>query len=143
MPLALSVPRGPCAPITSQMDIEGFEYDALGAMLSSAAADSGAAELLPRQMAVEMHYKTRFRELPWFGRYKSAGEIATFMDALYRYGGYHLIDRHDNPFCKHCTETLLVRYEPQARPPARASRLLDSGRRGRWRNGMTHTKSAI
>ena len=78
------------------MDIEGFEYDVLSAMLVSAKA---TPELLPQQLALEIHYKTQFKELPWFGRYKSAGEIALFMDALYRLGGYHLTDRHDNLFC--------------------------------------------
>ena len=83
------------------MDIEGFEFDVLGAMLETS--------LLPEQIGMELHYKTRFRELPWFGRYKSAGEIGLFMDMLYRRGGYHLTDRNDNPFCKHCTEVVLTR----------------------------------
>ena len=60
------------------MDVEGFEYDVLDAMLASAEAQP---ELLPQQLGLEIHYKTRFRELPWFGRYKSAGEIALFMDS--------------------------------------------------------------
>ena len=84
-----------------KMDIEGFEFDVLGAMLETS--------LLPEQIGMELHYKTRFRELPWFGRYKSAGEIGLFMDMLYRRGGYHLTDRNDNPFCKHCTEVVLTR----------------------------------
>ena len=87
-----------------KMDIEGFEFDVLGAMLET------AASLLPQQIGLEIHYKTRFRELPWFGRYKGAGEIGLFMDMLYRRGGYHLTDRNDNPFCKHCTEVVLTRH---------------------------------
>lgn len=95
------------------MDIEGFEFDVLGAILET------AAELLPEQLGLEIHYKTRFRELPWFGRYKSAGEIALFMDSLYRRGGYHLTDRHDNPFCKHCTEVVLMRMPDSLSPHGR------------------------
>ena len=43
-------------------------------------------------------------------RYKSAGEVALFMDSLYRRGGYYLTDRHDNPYCQHCTEVVLTRH---------------------------------
>lgn len=92
-----------------KMDVEGFEYDILPAMLAA------GRELLPEQLAIELHFKTRFRELPWFGRYKSAGEIGTFMDLLYRRGDYHITDRHDNRFCQHCTELLLSRHPQQVR----------------------------
>lgn len=91
-----------------KLDIEGFEFDVLGAMLAT------APSLLPQQIGLEIHYKTRFRELPWFGRYKSAGEVGLFMDMLYRRGGYHLTDRNDNPFCKHCTEVVLARVSKRA-----------------------------
>ena len=71
-----------------------------------------------------------FRELPWFGRYKSAGEIALFMDSLYRRGGYHLTDRHDNSFCQHCTEVLLTRW-PQGEGWGGAHRANRTNYRGR------------
>ena len=109
------------------MDVEGFEYDVLDAMLASAEAQP---ELLPQQLGLEIHYKTRFRELPWFGRYKSAGEIALFMDSLYRRGGYHLTDRHDNSFCQHCTEVLLTRW-PQGEGWGGAHRANRTNYRGR------------
>jgi len=105
---ALLVRIGASAPPSFlKMDVEGFEYDVLGTMLESAEAKP---ELLPQQLGLEIHYKTRFRELPWFGRYKSAGEVALFMDSLYRRGGYYLTDRHDNPYCQHCTEVVLTRH---------------------------------
>ena len=92
-----------------KMDIEGFEYGVLRSILRAAEVGGGAA--LPDQIGVELHYKTRFRELSWFGRYLSAGEIALFADLLFRQGGYAITDRHDNPHCKHCTEVLLQRYQ--------------------------------
>lgn len=90
-----------------KMDIEGFEYETLRSMLATEAN----AALLPRQIAVELHYKTQFRELSWFGRYLGAGEIALFMDHLWRRGGFLLVDRNDNRFCPHCTELLLARFD--------------------------------
>ena len=62
---------------------------AFSAAVHSMLAASSMA-LLPWQLAVELHYKTQFRELSWFGRYLGAGEIALFMDRLWRAGGFLL-----------------------------------------------------
>lgn len=108
--LGLSAP-----PVFLKMDIEGFEYGVLEAMVRS------RRELLPLQIAVELHYHTAFKLLPWYGRFISAAEIAMFMDTLWRKGGYLLADRNDNRRCDHCSELLLVR--PQGRAlAARGSR---------------------
>lgn len=96
--LGLSAP-----PVFLKMDVEGFEYGILEAMVGA------RRELLPLQIALEVHYGTQMSQLSWYRRWISAAEIALFMDRLWRMGGYLLADRHDNPYCKHCTEVLLVR----------------------------------
>jgi hypothetical protein len=91
------------APTFLKMDIEGFEYKVLEQIVYTGIH-------LPLQVAVELHYNTYAATgLSWANRYKSPGEIAVFIDHLYRFGDYYVADRHDNPFCAHCTELLLVR----------------------------------
>jgi hypothetical protein len=89
-------------PTFLKMDVEGFEYGVLRSMMNH-------PSVLPAQIALELHYKTQFRDISWFGRYLSAGEIAAVAEELFKVGGYQVVDRHDNPYCKHCTEVLLVR----------------------------------
>lgn len=72
---------------------------------------------LPSQIAMQMHYRVspeKSHGLLWAGRDKQMGEIATFMDLLWRYGGYFLIDRVDPPTCETCTNVLLVRHIGQS-----------------------------
>uniref|UniRef100_A0A7S3SJ10 Methyltransferase domain-containing protein n=2 Tax=Choreotrichia TaxID=141411 RepID=A0A7S3SJ10_9SPIT len=85
-----------------KMDVEGFEYGALRSMMKSPSS-------LPKQIALELHYKTQFPDLSWFGRHLSAGEIALFAEELFQVGSYQVVDRNDNPHCLHCSEILLVR----------------------------------
>ena len=66
--------------------------------------------LLPHQIALELHYQTRFAVLPFYGRFLTAGEIGLFMDYLWRVAGYALVGRHHNRDCKHCAEVLLARF---------------------------------
>ena len=87
-----------------KMDVEGFEYDVIRSILRNS-----PPELLPTQIGFELHYKTQMTELSWYGREISAAEMALFMDHLTRVGGYSLIDRHDNPYCPHCSELLVSR----------------------------------
>jgi len=91
------------APMLLKMDIEGYEYDAVKAIL-----DSGS--FLPEQIAMEVHYKTFFMYmLSWSEREISGGELAAFSEYLWNYGCYAILDRRDNPRCPHCTEILLGR----------------------------------
>ena len=71
--------------------------------------EAGDSTLLPLQIAVELHYYSYLDKISWHARYKSAGELATFMEYAWRYGGYYLIDRNDNPTCIWCTEVVLFR----------------------------------
>jgi len=102
------------APSFLKMDIEGFEYQVLRAVLGShhlATGTSKATEALslwPTQIAMELHFQTQMRELPFHGRLVSVGEIALFMDFLWRQGGYTLIDRRD-----HLARILIARISVQ------------------------------
>jgi len=91
------------SPSYLKMDIEGWEYPVLKQII-----DSG--KHLPLQIAFELHFYTyAATKLSWTNRYKSPGEIALFMDFLYRFGNYHMVDRNDNTYCAHCTELLMAR----------------------------------
>jgi hypothetical protein len=89
-------------PLYLKMDIEGYEYQVLRNIV-----DDGF--LMPMQIAFELHYTPFMKDLPWYGRRKSSGEIASFMEYLHYQGGYFLLDRHDNPGCPGCTELLVTR----------------------------------
>jgi hypothetical protein len=101
-PSILQLIKAKEAPLYLKMDIDGYEYDVLRSII-----DDGA--LMPTQIALELHYRTQMSLLPWHLRRKGTAELATFMEYLHRYGGYFLIDRHDNRFCSHCTEILISR----------------------------------
>jgi hypothetical protein len=93
------------APHYLKMDIEGFEYSVLRNVI-----DSG--HHMPRQIAMEIHYRTSNTPLlSWSQRGKSSAELAMFMMWLWDYGGYALIDRRDNLFCAHCSEILLMKMK--------------------------------
>eukprot|EP00995_Heteronema_vittatum_P010746 NODE_626_length_1256_cov_285.195526_g453_i0.p1 GENE.NODE_626_length_1256_cov_285.195526_g453_i0~~NODE_626_length_1256_cov_285.195526_g453_i0.p1 ORF type:complete len:357 (-),score=81.14 NODE_626_length_1256_cov_285.195526_g453_i0:122-1192(-) len=92
------------SPSLLKMDVEGFEYEVLRAMLGST-----NDALLPVQIALELHYQSFATDTTWGFRGKTPGEIGAFMSFLFNKGGYMLADRHDNDDCPHCTEVLLVR----------------------------------
>jgi hypothetical protein len=95
-----------------KMDIEGFEWDVLPAIISSAVSaitTSSPKDVFPTQIAVEVHYLTQMEQLSWRGRDKSAGEIFALFNYLFYSAGYAVIDRNDNPFCPHCSEIVLAR----------------------------------
>jgi hypothetical protein len=89
-------------PLYLKMDIEGYEYQVLRSII-----DDGF--FMPAQIAFELHYTTSMKGLPWYGRRKSSGEIAAFMEYLHHQGGYFLLDRNDNVRCGSCTELLVSR----------------------------------
>lgn len=52
--------------------------------------------------------------LPWAGRDRTLGELITFGDALWRFGGYFLVDRSEAPGCSTCENVLWVRHIGQS-----------------------------
>lgn len=90
-------------PTVVKMDIEGYEYEVLRSIV-----DSGNSDMLPLQIALEIHQHILATD---WKRTKSTGELLSFMNYLHLFGGYHLIDRNDNPFCLHCSEILLARLD--------------------------------
>ena len=99
-----------------KMDIEGFEYVVLGAMLRTRSA------ALPAQIAFELHWQTQMTSLSWHHRAKTAGEIALLSRALYD-AGYRALSRADNTRCPHCSEFTVVRLfcPPPLQPLGAAS----------------------
>lgn len=80
--------------------------------------------LLPAQIGFELLFYTHpykhpgvpfcLGQQPCCLRGVDASELALFVDYLWREGGYLPVDRHDNPYCSHCSELLMVRL-PQTR----------------------------
>eukprot|EP00197_Chlamydomonas_leiostraca_P013162 CAMPEP_0202873366 /NCGR_PEP_ID=MMETSP1391-20130828/23140_1 /ASSEMBLY_ACC=CAM_ASM_000867 /TAXON_ID=1034604 /ORGANISM="Chlamydomonas leiostraca, Strain SAG 11-49" /LENGTH=267 /DNA_ID=CAMNT_0049554577 /DNA_START=133 /DNA_END=936 /DNA_ORIENTATION=- len=101
-----------------KVDIEGFEFDVLGALGERDA-------LLPGQLAVELHYynvyvgtpsaenAADFSNLLWPYHMVSLQELSLFVGHLANLG-YAIVHREDNPGCDHCTELTLVRVEQGA-----------------------------
>lgn len=88
-----------------KMDIEGFEYDVLRQIVHH------SIELAPDQISLELHYQTQMTDLAWHRRHKTPAEVALFIAMLFRNGDYFVIDRHDNPYCRHCSELVLARFQ--------------------------------
>ena len=103
-------------PLFLKMDVEGFEFGVMRDILTSGA--------LPEQVAIELHWRTyvaaaRTSGWPWRCRGSSDNmmyecevppeAISQWSDELWRRGRYMLIDRHDNPRSRYCTEVLLAR----------------------------------
>lgn len=106
-----------------RLDIEGWEYEALRAVVSSPGNEA------PAQVALRLHFHVERNTtlgLPWRGsglliggpgttdvvgdRDKETGEIALFVDRLWRSGGYYVSERTDSPAAAPgSTELLLVR----------------------------------
>ena len=91
-------------PTFLKMDIEGYEWEVIPNIIENFYPQ------LPLQVAFELHYgQDPALPLPWGHSWKTAGEIITFIDYLYRVGGYYIIDRHDNAACGYATELLMAR----------------------------------
>ena len=96
-------------PTFLKIDIEGYEFPVLLSIINS-------GKQLPLQMAVEVHM-VRMEH----GKYRRDWhvpliELYSYIQALYKYGGYYLIDRNDNPFCHHCSEILLAKLDCKNHP---------------------------
>ena len=136
----LKFPSGaPKVPALLKLDIEGGEWDVLREMVEQ-------TELLPDQISMELHYGTSNDELSWYGRFKSAGEIALWMDRMWRLGRYMLVDRSDG-VCAHCTQLLLVTEgalrrlpQPPPPPPPPSPPLPQSGSSSSSKNVQTATQ---
>jgi len=89
------------SPTFLKMDIEGYEFNVMRTII-----DSGVH--LPLQIAMEMHMIT-FEN--FMSRVRSSAEMVTFFQYLHTFGGYYLIDRHDNAEHGCCSEVLLARLD--------------------------------
>ena len=101
-----------------KIDIEGYEFDVLGAY-----SKSKHKHALPAMIAMELHYDDLYFStdawlnpnakdtLFWPGHGKaSLAELSLFMFHLGNLG-YAVVSRDDNPFCDHCSEFTLLRVE--------------------------------
>lgn len=102
-------------PAFMKIDIEGFEWMVIPNMID----DHEMNALLPDQIAFELHYITWVAGskvgalLSWGARGKTPGktaaEVGLFMDHLWKYGKYFLVNRADNLKCGSCSELLIAR----------------------------------
>jgi hypothetical protein len=95
------------APTVLKMDIEGFEWTVIPAILREDVH-------LPHSFSFELHYETYVEALPWKGRQRTDAEIGLFMELL-RDLGYLLVDRHDNAQCGCCSELVVAKLLPNVR----------------------------
>jgi hypothetical protein len=96
-------------PTFLKMDIEGYEFPVLQSIINS-------GKQLPLQIAVEVHthrMEHGRRRRDW---HVPLLELYSFIQYLYRFGGYYLIDRNDNPLCPHCSEILLAKLDCKNHP---------------------------
>lgn len=91
------------APTALKMDIEGYEWTVIREMLVAS-----PHHLLPSSISFELHTSTYLPEITWQKRTRQAPEVALFMEYLLKFG-YILVDRHDNPFCQHCSELVVAK----------------------------------
>lgn len=93
----------PKAPVYFKIDVEGFEYDIFTNMVHK-------PEILPLQIAVELHWATRMTGVEWMPRIRSSGELALFSSTMFTTGGYLPILTEDIlPWCPSCMEVLYFR----------------------------------
>jgi hypothetical protein len=91
------------------MDVEGFEFDVLTAMLQDLTSD-GEMIIWPEQIMMEVHYMTRMVDIDWMLRTRQAAEIALFFDMLWNAGGYLPVKvQYFGEWCPSCMEILLLR----------------------------------
>jgi hypothetical protein len=88
-----------------KMDIEGYEFNVFRSMFQ----DITVRKYLPEQIAFELHASTQMKDLSWSNRYKLISEIDHFMLMLKKVGGYEVVNIDHNPWCRHCTELVVMR----------------------------------
>ena len=112
------------SPAYLKIDIEGYEFPVIQSIIKS-------GKQLPLQIAMEIHLirmeKGKYRE----DYHVPSIELYSFINLLYKYGGYYLIDRRDNFLCPHCSEVLLARLDcfsasPSAMNQEAIKRMMDS-----------------
>jgi hypothetical protein len=106
------------SPTAMKMDIEGFEWTAIPAIIKSNVH-------VPESFSFELHYDTSINEVTWKGRRRTDPEIGLFMELLYSLG-YVLVDRHDNERCGSCSEIVTAKLLPNTRFLHHSSALLQS-----------------
>ena len=107
-------------PSFAKLDIEGYEFMAIRAML-----EQEDKSMIPEQLVMEIHVEVRI-PLNMFTYHRTTKKghkkyfvIEEKMAEFFAYvsgHGYELVHRSDNPFCKKCSEiTMVKRY---ALPPS-------------------------
>ena len=94
-------------PTMLKLDIEGHEWEVLTSLVEL--GPGRATALLPPSISLELHYRTSVRSVSWYNRMRSPAEIGLWMEYMLTRGGYVLVDRHDNPMCRSCSEIVLAR----------------------------------
>lgn len=92
------------APTFLKMDIEGYEFPVLKSII-----DAGIQ--LPLQISMELHIVRHEFGVPQYTKRVSSMELHSFIQYVYEFGGYYLIDRHDNPYCRVCSEIVLAKID--------------------------------
>ena len=86
-----------------KMDIEGYEFQVVDALIRGAATSSSR---LPAQISFELHFEPVWMDVK-LGDF-SVGELALFWRQLADMG-YAPISRENNKWCRFCTEFTVVR----------------------------------
>mmetsp|Transcript_32296 Transcript_32296/g.53396 ORF Transcript_32296/g.53396 Transcript_32296/m.53396 type:complete len:345 (-) Transcript_32296:220-1254(-) len=121
-------------PAMLKMDIEGFEWGVLQQIVRS-------RDALPFSISVELHSWTEVKQVPWYGTWRSNSFIRSWVHELQQYGGYSLVDRHDNSQCAYCTEVVFAQLTlPQPKHNFKRQERRKHARRrlhANWLNGTT------
>lgn len=95
-----------------KMDIEGFEWNLFDSWPELENQANSEQLLLPMQVLVEIHYRTQFKVLNTqeHGQdFKSPQDLVR-LQAHFLKMGYAVVNRADNPACRHCTELTMTRF---------------------------------
>lgn len=96
-------------PVYVKMDIEGYEYDVLPAMLSA------PENIIPDQVSFELHVETYMKASEHFEPIEKSqfsidkSHVYHLFYQLHVVGGYRLISRVPNPYCDHCCEVVMMK----------------------------------
>jgi hypothetical protein len=99
-----------------KVDIEGWEWPLFESWPELLDPVPSSQMLLPMQIMVEIHYRTKFPGLlalcnqtnPQVREFKFASDMVELKAHLVKMG-YIVVSRQDNRFCRHCTELTLLR----------------------------------